>query len=61
MILWRLTDLGSSSSGAFFFLLPPFLLALLEVGWLFSRVGKEDVGVWACDGVVWVEPGAEDS
>lgn len=45
MILWRFADLGSSSSGAFFFLLPPFLLALLEVGWLFSRVGNEDVGV----------------
>lgn len=62
MILCRLADLeSSSSSGAFFFLLPPFLLAPLDVGWLDSRVGKEDVGVCACEGVVCAEPGVEDS
>jgi hypothetical protein len=61
VILWRLADLGSSSSGAFFFLLPPVLLAPLDVGWLDSRVGNEDVGVWACEGVVCADPGVEDS
>jgi hypothetical protein len=56
---------ASSSSGAFFLLLvlaPPPLLLLVPfvgVGCEDSRVGKEDVGVGACDDV-WVEPGVED-
>lgn len=33
----------------------------LDVGWLFSRVGKDEVGVGACDGVVCAEPGVEAS
>jgi hypothetical protein len=55
--LVRLTEApsASSSSTAFFFLLP------LAVGWLDSRVGKDEVGVGACEGVVWVEPGVDAS
>jgi hypothetical protein len=54
---------SSSSSGAFFFLLftnEP-LFAPFDVGWLDSRVGKEDVGVGASDGVVPAEAGVDVS
>jgi len=50
---------SSSSSATFFFLLPPGLAPF--VGWLDSRVGKDDVGVGACDGVAVAEPGIDDS
>lgn len=49
----------SSSSPAFFFLLPG--LAPFAVGWLDSRVGNDDTGVAAWDGVVPAEAGVEAS
>jgi hypothetical protein len=49
----------SSSSSAFFFLLPG--LAPFAVGWLDSRVGNDDTGVAAWDGVVPAEAGVEAS
>jgi hypothetical protein len=49
----------SSSSAAFFFLLPP--LTPFVVGWLDSRVGKDETGVAACDGVVPAEAGVDAS
>src|SRR5262245_52855834 len=53
---------ASSSSPIFFFLLPvAVLFAPFDVGWLDSRVGNEEVGVGACDGVVPAEPGVEAS
>ena len=48
-----------SSSTTFFFLLPPPAF-IPFVGWLDSRVGKDEVGVGACDGVV-TEPGVDAS
>lgn len=60
-IFCRLASLPSSSSSSttFFFLLPPPALSVPLVGWLDSRVGNDEVGVGACDGVA--EPGVEDS
>ena len=54
---------SSSFSEAFFFLLvvEDALWVLFEVGWLDSRVGKDEVGVGAWDGVVWVESGVDES
>jgi hypothetical protein len=49
----------SSSSSAFFFLLPG--LVPFAVGWLDSRVGNDDTGVAAWDGVVPAEAGVEAS
>ena len=46
---------AAAAAAAFFFLLP------LAVGWLDSRVGKDEVGVGACEGVVWADPGVEAS
>jgi len=52
-IFWRFDLLLSSSSSAVFFFLPPLPILLpLEVAWLFSRVGNEEVGAGACEGVV---------
>ena len=47
---------SSSSSAAFFFFSPGFVPF---VGWLDSRVGNDEVGAGACDGVA--EPGVDDS
>lgn len=60
-ILFLFTDgpSVSSSSPAFFFLLPG--LAPFAVGWLDSRVGNDDIGVAAWDGVVPAEAGVEAS
>jgi hypothetical protein len=52
---------SSSSSPGFFFLLPEAVLLKPFVGWLDSRVGKDDVGVWPCEGVVCAEPGVDPS
>jgi hypothetical protein len=52
---------SSSSSTGFFFLLPLALFAPLDVAWLDSRVGNDDVGVGACEDGVCAEPGVDDS
>jgi hypothetical protein len=52
---------SSSSSTTFFFLLPPPALFRPFVGWLDSRVGKDDIGVAACEEGVCAEPGVDAS
>ena len=52
----------SSSSGVFFFLLGRAdLFTPFEVGWLDSRVGNDEVGVGASEGVVPAEFGVDAS